>query len=115
MLKSRFLPLVLSSLLIMTQTTFAQTFKYPFQNPTLTIEQRVDDLISHMTLEEKSAQLMYGTPAIERLGVPQYNWWNECLHGVARNGRATIFPQAIGMAAAWDTRLPTATATAIRV
>lgn len=84
-------------------TGLAQSFDYPFQNPTLTIEDRVDDLVSRLSLEEKTAQLMYGTPAIERLGVPQYNWWNECLHGVARNGRATIFPQAIGMAAAWDT------------
>ena len=65
----------------------------------------MDDLISRMTLEEKASQLMYGSPAIDRLGVPAYNWWNECLHGVARNGRATIFPQAIGMAATFDTEL----------
>lgn len=78
---------------------------YPFQNPTLSIEERVDDLISRLTLEEKVNQLMYGTPAVEHLDVPAYNWWNECLHGVARNGRATIFPQAIGMAATWDTDL----------
>ncbi len=84
---------------------FAQDFKYPFQNPGLSIEERVDDLISRLTLEEKVGQLMYGAPAVERLGVPAYNWWNECLHGVARNGRATIFPQAIGMAASFDTEL----------
>lgn len=84
---------------------FAQDFKYPFQNPGLSIEERVDDLISRLTLEEKVGQLMYGAPAVERLGVPAYNWWNECLHGVARNGRATIFPQAIGMAATFDTEL----------
>ncbi|MEO0341385.1 MAG: glycoside hydrolase family 3 N-terminal domain-containing protein, partial [Bacteroidota bacterium] len=76
--------------------------KPAFQNPDLPIEDRVNDLISKMTLEEKVGQLMYGAPAIERLGVPEYNWWNECLHGVARNGRATIFPQAIGMAATFD-------------
>lgn len=58
-----------------------------------------------MTLEEKAEQLKYGAPAIERLGVPAYNWWNEGLHGVARAGVATMFPQAIGMGAAFDTEL----------
>jgi beta-glucosidase len=82
--------------------TFGQTESFPFQNPELSIEKRVDDLIGRMTLEEKVQQLVYGSPAIDRLGVPAYNWWNECLHGVARNGRATVFPQAIGMAATWD-------------
>ena len=57
-----------------------------------------------MTLEEKISQLMNDSPAIDRLGVPAYNWWNECLHGVARAGRATVFPEAIGLAATWDTR-----------
>ena len=83
----------------------AQSFKFPFQNPEVSIEKRVEDLISRMTLEEKVGQLMYTAPAIDRLEVPAYNWWNECLHGVARNGRATIFPQAIGLAATWDTKL----------
>ena len=55
-----------------------------------------------MTLEEKVSQMMNDSPAIERLGIPAYNWWNECLHGVARAGRATVFPQAIGLAATWD-------------
>jgi len=63
------------------------------------------DLVSQMTLEEKAGQLMYNAPAIERLGVPAYNWWNEALHGVARAGQATIFPQAIGMAATFDETL----------
>lgn len=83
----------------------AQKAKYPFLDPKLSIEERTKDLISRMTLEEKVGQLMYNAPAIERLDVPQYNWWNECLHGVARNGRATVFPQAVGMAATWDTDL----------
>ncbi|MCB0572090.1 MAG: glycoside hydrolase family 3 C-terminal domain-containing protein [Phaeodactylibacter sp.] len=86
-------------------TLSAQQFQYPFQNPALSISERVNDLVARMTLEEKAGQLMYAAPAIERLGVPAYNWWNECLHGVARNGRATIFPQAIGMAATFDTGL----------
>jgi beta-glucosidase len=79
--------------------------EYPFNDPNLPIAKRVDDLISRMTLEEKVGQLIDAAPAIDRLGVPQYNWWNECLHGVARNGRATVFPQAIGLAATFDTDL----------
>jgi beta-glucosidase len=74
----------------------------PFKDASLPTEQRVRDLISRMTLEEKAAQLGHTAPAIPRLGVPEYNWWNEGLHGVARAGVATVFPQAIGMAATWD-------------
>ena len=55
-----------------------------------------------MTAEEKMSQLLYNSPAIERLGIQEYNWWNEALHGVARGGTATVFPQAIGMAAMFD-------------
>ena len=66
---------------------------------------RAKELVAKMTLEEKAEQLSYGAPAIPRLGVPAYNWWNEALHGVARAGVATVFPQAIGMAAAFDTAL----------
>ncbi|MCB0649691.1 MAG: glycoside hydrolase family 3 C-terminal domain-containing protein [Saprospiraceae bacterium] len=91
--------------LLSVQFAKAQAIKYPFQNPELSLNERVEDLISRMTLEEKVGQLRYDASAIERLGIPQYNWWNECLHGVARNGRATVFPQAIGMAATWDTDL----------
>ena len=80
-------------------------FEYTFQNPSLNVEVRVKDLISRMTLEEKIAQLSYDAPAIERLGIPAYNWWNECLHGVARAGRATVFPQSIGLAATFDKEL----------
>jgi beta-glucosidase len=74
----------------------------PYLNPRLPIEQRVDDLISRMTLEEKISQLGHTAPSIPRLRVPEYNWWNEGLHGVARAGIATVFPQAIGMAATFD-------------
>lgn len=79
--------------------------KFDFQNTKLSIDKRVDDLIDRMTLEEKAGQLLFDSPAIDRLDVPAYNWWNECLHGVARNGRATVFPQAIGLAATFDTDL----------
>ncbi|MDR2398041.1 MAG: glycoside hydrolase family 3 protein, partial [Spirochaetaceae bacterium] len=65
-------------------------------------ENAIKALISQMTLEEKVSQLSYTSPAIERLGIPAYNWWNECLHGVARAGIATVFPQAIALAATFD-------------
>lgn len=77
--------------------------KEKYKDTRLSFEERVDDLVSKMTLEEKISQLKFDAPAIERLDIPAYNWWNECLHGVARSGKATVFPQAIGMAATWDT------------
>ena len=77
----------------------------PYMNPALPLEERVDDLISRMTLEEKVAQMRDHATPIRRLGVPKYDWWNEGLHGVAFAGYATNFPQVIGMAATWDTDL----------
>ena len=77
----------------------------PWLNTSLPIDQRVDDLVSKMTLEEKVQQMRDHAPAIPRLGVPQYFWWNEGLHGVAFAGTATVFPQVIGMAATFDTHL----------
>lgn len=82
-----------------TETT---DYAYPFQNPTISFEQRATLLISEMTLSEKVSQMRYDAPAIARLGVPEYNWWNECLHGVARAGEATVFPQGIGMGSTWN-------------
>ena len=64
--------------------------------------EKAKELVGRMTLEEKASQLKYNAPAIERLGIPEYNWWNEVLHGVARAGTATVFPQAIGLAAIFD-------------
>ena len=76
-----------------------------YKNPDLPIEQRVNDLIGRMTLDEKVSQMQDVAPGIPRLGILPYNWWNEGLHGVARAGHATVFPQAIGLAATWDTDL----------
>src|SRR4029077_9160405 len=76
-----------------------------YKDPAQPIEKRVDDLVSRMTLEEKVSQMMNGAAPIDRLEVPQYEWWNEALHGVARAGFATVFPQAIGLAATWNTDL----------
>jgi beta-glucosidase len=76
--------------------------KMTYLDETLNFEERAKDLVSRMTLEEKVFQTLYTAPAIERLGVKAYNWWNEALHGVARAGVATVFPQAIGLAATFD-------------
>ena len=86
---------------------------YPFQNPALPVDVRVEDLVSRLTLREKAAQLFNQAPAIERLGIPAYNWWNECLHGVARAGKATVFPQAIGLSASFNESLMHTLANAI--
>lgn len=85
----------------------------PFQNPDLNAGVRAADLVSRLTLDEKVSQMVNAAVAIPRLGVPEYNWWNECLHGVGRAGRATVFPQAIGLAATWDEQLLFDVATAI--
>lgn len=76
-----------------------------YLNPELPLAQRVDDLVARMTLAEKISQMQNKAPAIPRLHVAEYDWWNEGLHGVARSGYATVFPQAIGLAATWDTSL----------
>ncbi|MDP4291161.1 MAG: glycoside hydrolase family 3 C-terminal domain-containing protein, partial [Bacteroidota bacterium] len=84
----------------------AQQTEYPFQNPSLPFDQRVNDLVSRLSLREK-VKLMQNNDGggVARLGIPAYNWWNESLHGVARDGIATVFPQAIGMAATWNPAL----------
>lgn len=79
--------------------------KYKFQNTKLSFEERVDDLVNNLTLDEKISQMVQSAPSIDRLGIPAYEWWNEALHGVARAGIATVFPQAIGLAAMFDSKL----------
>ncbi len=87
----------------------------PYLNPALPMEQRLDDLVSRMTLEEKASQLVNQSRAIPRLQVPAYDWWNEALHGVAAAGTATVFPQAIGLSATWDVPLMHEVATVISI
>jgi len=83
-------------------SAIAAAQKPPYLDANLPVEQRVDDLVSRMTLDEKVGQMMNSAPAVPRLGIAQYDWWSEGLHGIARSGYATMFPQAIGMAATWD-------------
>jgi beta-glucosidase len=84
-----------------------------YLNADLPLEVRLNDLISRMTLDEKAGQTLYNAPALPRLRIPEYNWWGEALHGVARAGKATVFPQAIGLAATWDAPLLQRVATVI--
>ena len=77
----------------------------PYQNPNLSSSERADDLIGRLTLEEKSKLMMDQSPAIKRLGIPEFHWWNEALHGVGRNGTATVFPITMCMAASWNDAL----------
>ncbi len=109
------LPLFLFTYCGQDQNTKTEAFvpEYPFYDPDLSIDERVEDLVSRLSLEEKVQQMMYGAPAIERLGIPEYNWWNEALHGIARSGRATVFPQAIGLGATFDKELIYKVSTAI--
>jgi beta-glucosidase len=98
--------LLFPCMLWMAVNVHAQTdlSKLPFNNTSLSFETRVNDLVGRMTLEEKVSQMMNSSPAVARLGVPAYDWWNEVLHGVARTPfRVTVYPQAIGMAATFDT------------
>ena len=83
----------------------AQNNPPAFRNPQLPLQARVNDLLQQLTLQEKISLLGYNSKAVDRLGIPAYNWWNEALHGVARAGRATVFPQAIGMAATFNDAL----------
>jgi len=88
---------------LMAMAMSAQT--KPYQDPKLTAEQRANDLLGRLTLEEKVNLMMDTSPAITRLGIPQFQWWNEALHGIGRNGFATVFPITMGMAASWDDAL----------
>ena len=95
--------LILATFCLFALGSFAQTL--PYKNPQLTAEQRADDLLQRLTLDEKVQLMMDTSPAVERLQVPQFQWWNEALHGVGRNGYATVFPITMAMAASWDDAL----------
>lgn len=97
--------IVFIALVLLADKLPAQEYKsFPMWNYNLPVEQRVNDILSRLTLEEKVAQMLNATPAVPRLGIPAYDWWNETLHGVARTPyKVTSYPQAIGMAATWDT------------
>lgn len=100
--KIRKLPkrILISACFLLCSNSYGETL--PFQNQSLPIKARVSDLVDRLTIEEKVSQLFDKSAAIERLSIPEYYWWNEALHGVARAGKATVFPQAIGMAATFD-------------
>src|SRR5690606_16758895 len=93
----------LLAIVVMTSSALAQ--QPLFRNPHAPVEARVKDLLQQLTLDEKISLLGYRNPAIERLGIPEYNWWNEALHGIARAGEATVYPQALGMAATFTDAL----------
>ncbi|MEX0986707.1 MAG: glycoside hydrolase family 3 N-terminal domain-containing protein [Bacteroidales bacterium] len=112
MKKLSFLFLLIFSFIHFTQAQ-DENPDFRWLDPTLSVEERSAALIGAMTLEEKYTQLMDQAPAIPRLDVPEYGWWNECLHGVARNGRATVFPQAIALGATFDEDLIFRVSTAI--
>ena len=97
--------LLLPAVVLLYVHVSAQNAAPAFRNPGLPVQARVNDLLQQLTLEEKISLLGYNSRSIDRLGIPAYNWWNEALHGVARAGRATIFPQAIGMAATFNDAL----------
>lgn len=91
--------------LLYTVSVQAQIEVFPYQDPRLPAEQRADDLLGRLTLEEKVSLMMNGSPAIKRLAIPQFEWWSEALHGIGRNGFATVFPITTAMAASWNDAL----------
>ena len=97
--------LLLTTLLLTGVSALATAQTYPYQNPRLSAEERAEDLLGRLTLEEKTKLMMNGSPAIPRLGIPAFEWWSEALHGIGRNGVATVFPQCIGMACSFDNAL----------
>lgn len=112
-MKSKIILLLVTILILGARQGVVAQDKPIYLDPDQPMEERVDDLIQKMTLEEKASQMQHDSPAIPRLEVPKYNWWNEALHGVGRSGVATVFPQAIAMGATFDKDLIHEVATAI--
>ena len=96
------MPLLAAALLLFSASLFAEESRPRYLDPAQPVETRVRDLVSRMTLEEKASMMQNTTPGVPRLGISRYDWWSEALHGVAYSGTATVFPQAIGLAAMWD-------------
>lgn len=109
----RFAFIILLTLFYSTQIKSQTTSNFRWLDTSLPAMERAELLVSEMNLDAKISQLVNASPAIPRLNVPEYNWWNECLHGVARNGKATVFPQAIAFGASFDSDLIFRVATAI--
>ena len=103
-MKNTFKSLTLATVLAVFMSCDKQTYEYPFQNPKLAIEDRVENLISLLTPEEKVGLMMNKSVSVDRLGIPSYNWWSEACHGVRQDGY-TVYPQPIGLAAAFDPQL----------
>ena len=95
----------MTTLMVVLSATLAGAQTLPYQNPNLSAAERADDLLGRLTLEEKASLMMDSSPAIPRLGIPVFHWWSEALHGVGRNGYATVFPITMAMAASWDDAL----------
>jgi beta-glucosidase len=110
---NRYILLFLSIMLTSPALPQSVIGSYPFSDASLPVDIRLDDLVSRLTLEQKTSLMLYNSPGIDSLGIPSYNWWNEALHGVARAGKATVFPQAIALAATFDDRLVYHVASAI--
>ncbi|MBQ3628505.1 MAG: glycoside hydrolase family 3 protein, partial [Bacteroidaceae bacterium] len=99
------LKIILCSLFFIFHSSFFIINAQPYKDASLSSAERAADLCSRLTLEEKARLMQNNSPAIPRLGIPQFNWWNEALHGVGRNGYATVFPITMGMAASFDDAL----------
>ena len=95
----------LTSITVIFSCIMLQAQQLPYQNPQLSSQERAEDLCSRLSLEEKVSLMMNSSPAIPRLGIKEFNWWSEALHGIGRNGLATVFPNPTGMAASWDDEL----------
>ena len=103
--KKKILFLILLSIRCFLNSDLCFAQQYPFQDTTLDIETRVNDLIGRLSIDEKLSLLEHQNPAIPRLGLKPYSWWNEALHGVGRNGTATVWPMPIALAASFDSKM----------
>ena len=97
--------LIITVAIVALSASFAAAQQYPYQDRSLTPQERAEDLLGRLSLDQKVSLMTHDSPAVPEFGIRRYNWWNEALHGCARAGLATSFPQSIGMAASWDDEL----------